>query len=200
MSPAEPASIVEQKAALRKGLIARRPATQPEAATLDAMTARIETLLPRSQPFQLTAYLPIRRELDPLPLAERLSAFPLALPRTPEQPGPLDFRLWSPGDPLDNGLFNTREPPVSAPEVIAACLVVLLPLVGFDADCFRLGYGGGFYDRTLSLFRAQGKTVIALGLAYDSQLVEGRLPVEPTDEQLQAVITPNRLYVPGTSA
>ena len=192
-------SIVEQKAALRKGLIAGRPKEQPDAGTQGSMAEAIKGFLPDGD-FQLTAYLPIRRELDPLPLVERLGLFPVALPRTPTEPGPLDFRLWSPGDALDDGLFNTKEPTTAAPMITHHSMVVLLPLVGFDAGCFRLGYGGGFYDRTLSLFREQGKSVIALGLAYDSQFVEGQLPVEATDERLHAVITPSRVYEPLTKA
>ena len=73
-------------------------------------------------------------------------------------------------------------------------MVVLLPLVGFDDRLFRLGYGGGFYDRTLDLFRQQGRSVVAIGLAYDSQRVAAALPVEPTDERLNAVITPTAVY------
>lgn len=185
--------ITEQKAALRKGLIRSRPDNQPSAAQYDSMAQAIAARVP-STDFQLTAYLPIRRELDPLPLVERLAAFPVALPRTPQEPGPLDFRLWQPGDMLDAGLFNTQEPPESAPVLKAETVVVLLPLVGFDAGLTRLGYGGGFYDRTLALFREQGRQVTAIGLAYDSQRVDSPLPAEPTDEVLHAVVTPTTVY------
>ena len=78
--------------------------------------------------------------------------------------------------------------------MVAETVIVLLPLVGFDRGLFRLGYGGGFYDRTLDLFRQQGRRVLALGLAYDSQRVDTPLPVEPTDEVLTAVITPTTVY------
>ena len=98
-------SITDQKAALRKGLIGARPAEPPTAAQYDHMAQALRQKLP-ADAFQMTAYLPIRRELDPLPLINRLSAFPVALPRTPSAPGPLDFRLWSVGEPLDEGLFN----------------------------------------------------------------------------------------------
>ena len=186
-------SITDQKAALRKGLIGARPAEQPTAAQYDHMAQALRQKLP-ADAFQITAYLPIRRELDPLPLINRLSAFPVALPRTPSAPGPLDFRLWSVGEPLDEGLFKTLEPTEAAPKLAAQTVVVLLPLVGFDDHLFRLGYGGGFYDRTLDLFRQQGRSVVAIGLAYDSQRVAAALPVEPTDERLNAVITPTAVY------
>ncbi|MGB1161066.1 MAG: 5-formyltetrahydrofolate cyclo-ligase [Alphaproteobacteria bacterium] len=186
-------SIPDQKAALRKDLIKARPDHQPTASQYDFMASAIRERVPKTD-FQMTAYLPIRRELDPLPLIERLAAFPVALPRTPKDPGPLDFRLWAVGEPLDEGLFKTLEPPATAPQLMAQTVVVLLPLVGFDRHLFRLGYGGGFYDRTLDLFRQQGRSVTALGLAYDSQRVDVSLPVEPTDEVLTAVITPTTVY------
>ena len=186
-------SIPDQKAALRKDLIKARPDHQPTASQYDFMASAIRERVPKTD-FQMTAYLPIRRELDPLPLIERLAAFPVALPRTPKEPGPLDFRLWAVGEPLDEGLFKTLEPPATAPQLAAQTVVVLLPLVGFDRHLFRLGYGGGFYDRTLDLFRQQGRSVTALGLAYDSQRVDVSLPVEPTDEVLTAVITPTTVY------
>ena len=88
----------------------------------------------------------------------------------------------------------TAEPTEAAPKLAAQTVVVLLPLVGFDDRLFRLGYGGGFYDRTLDLFRQQGRSVVAIGLAYDSQRVAAALPVEPTDERLNAVITPTAVY------
>lgn len=190
-------SIPEQKASLRSALIKSRPDEQPRQAQYDFMARAIAPLLP-DDPFQLTAYLPIRRELDPLPLVERLKAFPIALPRTPSDPGPLDFRLWSPGDALDEGLFQTQEPPETAPRMRADTVVVLLPLVGFDRRLFRLGYGGGFYDRTLEMFRQQRRRVTAIGLAYNSQLSHAPLPVEPTDEVLHAVITPTTVYDQAT--
>ena len=186
-------SIPDQKAALRKDLIKARPDHQPTASQYDFMASAIRERVPKTD-FQMTAYLPIRRELDPLPLIERLAAFPVALPRTPKDPGPLDFRLWAEGEPLDEGLFKTLEPPATAPQLTAQTVVVLLPLVGFDRRLFRLGYGGGFYDRTLDLFRQQGRSVTAIGLAYDSQRVDVSLPVEPTDEVLTAVITPTTVY------
>ena len=93
-------------------------------------------------------------------------------------------------------MFKTQEPQKTALELTGSTLVILLPLVGFDQGLFRLGYGGGFYDRTLDLFRTQGRDVTALGLAYDSQRVTEPLPVEPTDEVLHAIITPTTVYDP----
>ena len=179
-------SITDQKAALRKGLIGARPPEQPTAAQYDFMAQRLREKLPAGA-FQITAYLPIRRELDPLPLIERLCAFPVALPRTPREPGPLDFRLWSRGDTLDEGLFKTLEPCDTAPKLEAQSVVVLLPLVGFDRSLFRLGYGGGFYDRYIKRVK-KNKKIITIGLAYSFQKVK-KIQTNNNDMKLNFIIT-----------
>ena len=189
-------SVTDQKAALREGLIRARPVVGPSDQAYDFMAEAVRALIPAGG-CRLAAYLPIRREPDPLPIAERLDPYPIALPRTPQTPGPLDFRLWSPGQPLDEGRFKTREPAVDAPTLTDERILMLLPLVGFDSRCFRLGYGGGFYDRSLAQFRERGQAVIAVGLAYDEQHWPEPLPIEATDERLHGVITPTAVYGPG---
>lgn len=189
-------SVTDQKAALREGLIRARPAVGPSDQAYDFMAEAVRALMPAGG-CRLAAYLPIRRELDPLPIAERLDPYPIALPRTPQTLGPLDFRLWSPGQPLDEGRFKTREPAVDAPTLADERILMLLPLVGFDSRCYRLGYGGGFYDRSLAQFRERGQAVIAVGLAYDEQHWPEPLPIEATDERLHGVITPTAVYGPG---
>ena len=189
-------SVTDQKAALREGLIRARPVVGPSDQAYDFMAEAVRALMPAGG-CRLAAYLPIRRELDPLPIAERLGNYPIALPRTPQTPGPLDFRLWSPGQPLDEGRFKTREPAVDAPTLVDERILMLLPLVGFDSRCYRLGYGGGFYDRSLAQVRAHGQQVIAVGLAYDEQHWPDPLPIEATDERLHGVITPTTVYGPG---
>ena len=188
-------SVTDQKAALREGLIQARPAVGPSEQAYDFMAEAVRAMMPAGG-CRLAAYLPIRRELDPLPIAERLDHYPIALPRTPQTPGPLDFRLWSPGQPLDEGRFKTREPAADAPPLADECILMLLPLVGFDSRCYRLGYGGGFYDRSLARFRERDQRVIAVGLAYDEQHCPDPLPIEATDERLHSVITPTAVYGP----
>ncbi|MGB1148952.1 MAG: 5-formyltetrahydrofolate cyclo-ligase, partial [Alphaproteobacteria bacterium] len=131
-------SVTDQKAALREGLIRARPVVGPSDQAYDFMAEAVRALMPAGG-CRLAAYLPIRRELDPLPIAERLDPYPIALPRTPQTPGPLDFRLWSPGQPLDEGRFKTREPTANAPTLVDERILMLLPLVGFDSRCYRLG-------------------------------------------------------------
>ena len=140
----------------------------------------------------VAAYFPLRSELSPLPLIEALATkgFATAMPVTPEPGNPLLFRAWAPGEPLADGPYNTKQPPSDAAEMIPS--VILVPMLAFDASCWRLGYGGGFYDRTLSGLRMAGRHVVALGIAYDGQLVE-KVPTGPYDMRLDGVLTPSGL-------
>ena len=144
----------------------------------------------------IAAYIPIRSELSPLPLIKALTAdgFPTAMPVTPEPGNLLLFRAWAPGAPLADGLYNTKQPPPDAAEMIPS--VILAPMLAFDSSCWRLGYGGGFYDRTLSGLRAAGRPFVALGIAYDGQLVD-KVPTGPYDMRLDGVLTPSGMRSGG---
>ena len=146
----------------------------------------------RSRPV-VAGYWPIRTEVSPLPLMGDLAGEGLAtaLPVTPEPGGVLAFRPWRQGDALVEGPYGTSEP---APEALDTTPdILLVPLLAFDDGCRRLGYGGGFYDRTIAALRARNPGTRALGLAYAEQRVD-RLPVEAHDEPLDAVLTPGRLF------
>jgi 5-formyltetrahydrofolate cyclo-ligase len=135
----------------------------------------------------VAAYHPVRSEFDCMPLARRLAAdgWILALPVIAGD-APLQFRQWRLGAPLQPGPFGIPEPVDGAPLVPD---VLLVPLLAFDRRCYRLGYGGGHYDRTLAALRGQGGA-IAIGLAFDAQEV-ARVPVCPYDERLDWILTPS---------
>ena len=141
------------------------------------------------------AYLPIRSEISPLPLIAALhdSGQPTAMPVTPEEGRPLSFRLWVVGDALEDGPYGTRQPPARGTPVLPD--VILAPLLAFDSAGWRLGYGGGFYDRTISNFAALGHKVRVIGLAYDGQKMD-KVPVGPFDMPLDAVLCPSGLHRP----
>ena len=82
---------------------------------------------------------------------------------------PLVFRAWKPGDTLTAGVWGIQEPLPSSPAVDPD--VLLVPLLAFDTRGYRLGYGGGFYDRTLAGFRTR-KRVVAVGVAFDEQRID----------------------------
>jgi len=141
----------------------------------------------------VAGYRPIRTEIDPTPLMEALGArgARLCLPVIEGEGRPLAFREWRPGAAMMPGPFGA-EVPRSGEWLTPGALIV--PLVGFDAQGWRLGYGGGFYDRTLAGLRA-GPGAVALGLAYAAQEVPA-VPREPTDERLDAVATEAGLIRP----
>lgn len=144
-----------------------------------------------SQPV-IAAYLPIRSELSPLPLVGALAAIGMttAMPVTPAPGNPLSFRAWGLGETLAEGPYNTKQPPPELPEVTPD--VILAPMLAFDDAGWRLGYGGGFYDRTLAGLRAAGRRVVALGIAYDGQQVDS-VPTGAYDMRLDGVLTPSGL-------
>ena len=137
----------------------------------------------------VSGFFAINDEIDPQPLMLRLvdDGHHLALP-TLQGPGkPLLFRRWHPGDPMAEQRWGIREPLPSAPQVQPN--VILVPLLAFDGQGYRLGYGGGYYDRTLAEARAT-RSVTAVGLAYDAQEVQS-VPHDDYDQRLDWVLTPS---------
>jgi 5-formyltetrahydrofolate cyclo-ligase len=137
----------------------------------------------------VSGFLAIGEEIDPLPLLLHLDAagFLLSLPAMPGKDKPLVFRTWVPGDPLVQTTWGIREPLVSAAVVVPE--IVLVPLLAFDRAGHRLGYGGGYFDRTLGELRAT-RSILAIGLAFDEQEVE-TVPHLAYDQRLDWVLTPS---------
>jgi 5-formyltetrahydrofolate cyclo-ligase len=176
---------MDARAAAKTRRAAAHAALGPDAASrfADAFFAHI----PLRAGAILAGYVPIGSEAAPSAIMERASArgHALALPAVAAPASPLVFRLWSPGDPLSPGPHGTRQPAGSASTAVPA--VVLVPLLAFDGAGHRLGYGGGYYDRTLAFLR-RNHSVIAVGLAFSAQEVT-HLPREPEDEPLDWVVT-----------
>jgi len=131
----------------------------------------------------LSGYMPMRTEIDPLPaMAAHQGA--VGVPVIMGKATPLRFREWSPGCRMVEGTFKAMIPEAGEwvePEVL------IVPLLAFDARGYRLGYGGGFYDRTLEGLRARGP-VLAVGYAFSAQEVP-EVPIDATDQRLDAVVT-----------
>jgi 5-formyltetrahydrofolate cyclo-ligase len=138
----------------------------------------------------LAAYLPIRSEIDCMPLVTRLAGegWRIALPVVIADGAPLEFHAWTPGDPTTPGRFGIPQPATATPLTPS---VLLVPLLAFDRHCHRLGYGGGHYDRTLADLRAKG-AITAIGLAFDAQEVPD-IPAGPHDQPLDCVLTPSAM-------
>lgn len=131
----------------------------------------------------LSGYMAMRTEIDPM-AAMAAHQGPVGVPVILAKGQPLRFREWSPGCALVEGAFKAMIPAEGAwiePEV------VIVPLVGFDARGYRLGYGGGFYDRTLAMLRAKRPT-IAVGFAFAAQEL-AEVPIDEYDQKLDAIVT-----------
>lgn len=136
----------------------------------------------------VAGYWPLRDEFDPRPLLELLSGrgAALALPVVDGDCGRLVFRQWRPGAVLCPAGHGTMGPEPGTAEVLPDVLIV--PFLAFDRRGFRLGYGGGYYDRTLAALRAQGKCKAAIGLGFSVQRVP-QVPVTADDARLDAIVT-----------
>jgi len=134
----------------------------------------------------VAGYHPIRDEADPRALMSALSQLghPLALPVVAVARTALIFRPWKTGDPLTPNAWGIGEPLACALDVVPA--VILVPLLAFDATGHRLGYGGGYYDRTIDALPG----VRTIGIAYAGQEVAA-VPREPHDHALDMIITEN---------
>jgi 5-formyltetrahydrofolate cyclo-ligase len=137
----------------------------------------------------VSAYVAMESELDPGPLLRALDrrGIRLALPVVEKKGAPLSFRRYRPGNALEAGVFGTRHP-LPDQETVRPT-IVLVPLLAFDAEGYRLGYGGGYYDRTLAALRREG-ALLAVGLAYAFQEMPA-LPHMPYDAPLDVVVTEN---------
>jgi len=135
----------------------------------------------------MAGYWPTNEEADIRPLMTALHqrGHRLALPRVMARGAPLRFLRWHPGDRLEAGFGGIPEPAAGAEEIHPE--VLLVPLLGFDGTGLRLGYGGGFYDRTLAALRRAGG-VEAIGIAFSDQEVDS-LPAGDHDERLDWVVT-----------
>ena len=172
------------KAAARTAAFARRKTAHGrgfDAAAQDRLTA----LLAPHRGRPLAGFVPIRTEINPLPVMAAMAADgPVGVPVIEGAGLPLSFRAWHPGCQMEPGPFGALVPLVGAalvPEVL------IVPLVAFDRTGGRLGYGGGFYDRTLEMLRASRPTY-AVGFAFAAQEAEA-LPLVPTDQPLDAIVT-----------
>ncbi len=136
----------------------------------------------------VAAYWPTGDEMDTRPLLEMMAGRDIicALPVIVGPGQPLIFRRWQPDTPLVTGRFDVQIPDQSNPVVTPR--IVLTPLLAFDQAGYRLGYGGGYYDRSLAWLRRQSAAVIACGLAFSGQEVKA-IPHDAHDQRLDWIVT-----------
>lgn len=194
MSPADDLSSL--KKSLRSTMMARRFSAgnnRPDASQKlrDVFLSNV-SLPPASL---IAGYCPCRGEIDPAPLVGALlrAKHRVCLPCVVRGSALLSFREWFPGSKLVQGpLGSVFEPPDTAPSVTPS--VLLVPLLAFDKKGKRLGYGGGYYDRTLAFLRRQHR-ILAVGLGFSEQAVAA-VPADENDEPLDAVVTDAGVFWP----
>ncbi|KAA2313644.1 5-formyltetrahydrofolate cyclo-ligase [Pseudooceanicola sediminis] len=182
--------MAERKAAARKAAFAQRKAAHDGHGP--GRAGVLSSLLAGYRGVPLAGYMPIRSEIPPLAAMEEAAAHgPVAVPVITGAGMPLKFARWEPGCAMRAGPFGA-EIPVAEEWITPQILIV--PLVAFDRRGYRLGYGGGFYDRTLEELRAAG-SVLAVGFAYAAQEVDA-VPIEATDQPLDLIVTEAGVVTP----
>lgn len=191
MSSETSTDIITLKRALRERQKARRAEALAALGTgvNDGLVRHGIALLADRPPGVVSAFYPMEGEIWPLALmaALRKRGHTLALPVMQGKTDPLLFRAWTPGDELIAGVWGIRQPAPSKPVVLPD--ILLVPLLAFDRRGYRLGYGGGYFDRTLADLR-QKKTILAVGLALDELEVDA-VPHLDYDERLDWILTPS---------
>ncbi len=191
-------TLSEQKNAARKAAFARRKDAFTSAGAGKA--GLLSEFLAGHRGVSVAGYMPIRTEIDPLPaMAEAAAYGPVGVPVIRGDGQPLVFSAWEPETEMVNGPFGAQVPAV---ETLIVPEIVVVPLVAFDRTGNRLGYGGGFYDRTLEKLR-DAQPTFAVGFAFAAQeapagasVADGGLPMEPTDQPLDLIITEKEVITP----
>lgn len=173
----------DAKTQARQAAYVRRKAAHAEDAGAGA--GHLSSVLAGYRGVPLAGYMPIRTEINPLPaMVEACAHGWVGVPVIDAAGSPLRFARWEPEMPMVSGPFGARIPETLEffePEIL------IVPLVAFDRRGGRLGYGGGFYDRTLEGLRARHAT-LAVGFAYAAQEAD-QLPLEATDQQMDLIVT-----------
>lgn len=181
--------------AMRRGLLeARRRVTEPQRqAANEALLVRLADHVGDAAHERIAIYWPVRNEpqLEPLAMQWVMQGAGLALPVVDAAAQPLRFVSWRHGDPLVPGAFGIARP---ASDVAIRPTLIIVPCLGFDVRAYRLGYGGGFYDRTIAALQADPNLPVrTVGVAWDEALLDNFEPL-PTDLPLDAVVTPSAVF------
>lgn len=185
-------TLTDDKRTLRSAMMAWRGGLDEEErrAAAAGLLATLRCEKPFETPAVVSGFWPIKEEIDIRPLMIELfkAGCQMALPVVQGRGKPLLFRAWRPGDSLEAGVFGTLQPSTRRETLEPDALIV--PLLACDQEGWRLGYGGGFYDRTLTGLRARRK-VTAVGVGFDAQLVP-EVPRGPDDQRLDWLLTDKR--------
>jgi 5-formyltetrahydrofolate cyclo-ligase len=181
----DPDAVKRWRRGERERLLALRQALSPEGRRRcgERIEAELRRLLVEF-PGTLGVYWPFRAEFDPRGLVDWAvgEGRTVALPVVVDKKGPLEYRAWRPGEALVDGVWNI---PVPEKRYVVVPAVVLAPLVGFDPACYRLGYGGGYFDRTLAALQPRP---LAIGVGFAAQQLATIHP-QPFDVPMDLIVT-----------
>jgi 5-formyltetrahydrofolate cyclo-ligase len=184
-------TLTEQKTDARSAAFARRKAAFGQGLDEAANAWLLGYLAMHTEAAVISGYIPMRTEIDPLATMTVMHGQEkrICVPVIVGKDQPLEFREWMPDCQMVEGAFGALIPVgtgVLEPELL------ITPLLAWDRQGYRLGYGGGFYDRTLEQLRHKRPT-IAVGFAYSAQEVS-RVPREPTDQPMDALVTEKEIH------
>jgi 5-formyltetrahydrofolate cyclo-ligase len=188
-------TLKSDKAALRKTMGALRKFLKSK--NIDKNTqllaAKVLLLPEMKQAKIISGYMPMGSEMDVLPALKsfHVAHHQICLPVVVAAEKPLIFRRWDFQAELEAASFGVKEPRITAEELIPD--VMLIPLLAFDEKCLRIGYGGGFYDRTIAEYKKLGRELVTIGIAFEGQKV-GHVPQEDCDQILDIIVTETEIY------
>ena len=185
MNEQSPAKLKDQ---MRREALAQRDALDPaeRKAASERIVGRLAELLRETEVGSFSAYMPIRSEVDLTPIFAIADEIGVAMALPAQMPEGLIFRAWRHGEPLVASNFRVREPRPDAHPITPELIVV--PMLAFDRDRHRLGYGRGHYDRAIAALLADGIRPLLVGVAFSTQEVAA-IPAEPHDVPLDVIVT-----------
>jgi 5-formyltetrahydrofolate cyclo-ligase len=177
----------ERKAELRAEALAKRDALPADLRARAAELIAAHSIAEARPGVIVSGFMPLKSEINPIPLMRKVAqaGAALALPVIAGRGKPLIMRAYAFEDELVRGQWGIREPSADAPEVEPD--VLLVPLLAFDRAGYRIGYGAGYYDMTITALRAK-KPIAAIGLAYAAQEIP-HVPITDRDARLDVVLT-----------
>jgi len=189
MSIEETKHVARERALESRSRAHEAASVNPAQDTGQALLRHFLDILMPSAEMTVSGYWPVRGEIDVIPLLSHLhgKGHHCGMPTMVGRTKPLLFREWYPGLEMKEAYFAIPVPGEEAPELVPDLLLV--PLLAFDEEGYRLGYGGGYYDRTLAALRARnGRKSMAVGVAYAAQQCD-HVPRHDGDQPLDLVVT-----------
>lgn len=185
---------MNNKQTLREEAIRFRNSIDPFSEDVDQLVTEFFECLHPQEGQAVALYWPKGKEFDTSPLIEALLKEKIicALPVIQKDCKELRFARWDESVPLVPGPFDIMQPQVSHDTVWVDPDIVVVPMLAFDRQGHRLGYGGGYYDATLAELRSR-KSIQAVAIGYSTQAVLFNLPSEPHDQKMDWIITPNKV-------